>query len=183
MGVNIFLHRLLCCQQLHVSLFGVTSIFKLVIKAFICQLFDTDGKLKSLECVKHQFLFKNNMQFHYRQIIHSLPLHWKETIKLFAGNFNLYIQHHLIKSNTVYNLEKLNSREVYHLQLLLKYDKTTRQDYHEKKFDKYDFSQKLIYRIPRIATSETKIRIFKYELLNDVLYLNKKLFHFGIISQ
>ena len=34
--VNIFLHRLLCRQQLHVSLFGIISIFKLVIKAFIC---------------------------------------------------------------------------------------------------------------------------------------------------
>ena len=30
---------------------------------------------------------------------------------------------------------------------------------------------------------ETKIRIFQYKLLNDVPYLNKKLFHFGIISQ
>ena len=34
-GANIFLHRLLCHQQLHVSLFGLTSIFKLIIKAFI----------------------------------------------------------------------------------------------------------------------------------------------------
>ena len=34
--VNIFLHRLLCRQQLHVSLFGIIGIFKLVIKAFIC---------------------------------------------------------------------------------------------------------------------------------------------------
>ena len=55
--------------------------------------------------------------------------------------------------------------------------------YHEKIFDDYIFNWKLIYRIPRIATFETKIRIFQYKLLNDVLYLNKKLFHFGIISQ
>ena len=34
-----------------------------------------------------------------------------------------------------------------------------------------------------IATFETKTRDFQYELLNNVLYLNKKLFHFGIISQ
>ena len=37
----------------------------------------------------------------------------------------------------------------------------------------------MIYRIPL----ETKIRIFQYKLLNNVLYLNKKLFQFGIISQ
>ena len=152
---------------------------------FIGQFFDTDSKLKSWDCVKHQFLLKNNMQFQYRQIIHAFPQHWKETIKQRAGNLNnLYIQdHHLIKCNTICNLEKLNSWELYHMQLCLKYDKPTSQSYHEKNLDDYDFNWKLIYRIPRIATLETKIRIFQYKLLNNVLYLNKKLFQFGIISR
>ena len=48
---------------------------------FVGQLFDSDGKLKSWECVKHQFLLKDNMRFEYRQIIHALPQRWKETIK------------------------------------------------------------------------------------------------------
>ena len=34
-----------------------------------------------------------------------------------------------------------------------------------------------------IASLEKKIRIFQYKLLDNVLYLNKKLFQFGIISQ
>ena len=86
----------------------------------------------------------------------------KETIKQFAGNLNnLHIQdHNLIKCYTIYDLEKLNSKELYHMQLLLKYDKPTCQSYHEKSFDDYDFNWKFIYRIPRIATLETKIRIF-----------------------
>ena len=71
------------------------------------------------------------------------------------------------------------------MQLCLNYDKPTCQSYHEKNFVNYDFNWKLIYRIriPRIATLETKICIFLYKLLNNVLYLNKKLFQFGIISQ
>ena len=69
------------------------------------------------------------------------------------------------------------------MQLCLRYDKPTGQSYHEKNFDGYDFNWKLIYRILRIATLETKIRIFQYKLLNNVLYLNKKLFQFGITSQ
>ena len=79
------------------------------------------------------------MLFQYRQIIHDLPQHWKETIKQFAKNLNnLYIQdHHLIKYNTIYNLEKHNSKELYHMQLSC-------QSYHEKKFDDYDFNWKLI---------------------------------------
>ena len=69
------------------------------------------------------------------------------------------------------------------MQLLLKYDKPTYQGYQEKNFDDYVFNWKLIYRIPRIATFETKSHVFQYKLLNNVLYLNKKLFHFGITSQ
>ena len=73
--------------------------------------------------------------------------------KTFSGNLNnFYIQdHQLINCNTIYSLEKLNSRELYHMQLLLKHDKPTCQDYHEEKFNEYDFNWKLIYRIPRIA--------------------------------
>ena len=126
------------------------------------------------------------MQFQYRQIIHALPQHGKETMKQFAGNlYKFYIQyHHLIKCNTIYNLEKLCSRELCHIQLLLKYDKpTTCQCFHENNLDDYVFNWKLIYRIPCIAAFETKIRIFQYKFLNNVLYLNKKLVHFGIIPQ
>ena len=69
------------------------------------------------------------------------------------------------------------------MQLCLKYDKPTCQSYHKKNFDDYDFNWILIYRIPRIATLETKICILQYNVLNNVLYLNKNLFQFGIISK
>ena len=135
---------------------------------FVSQPFDTDGKLKPWECVKHQFLLKNNMQFQYRDIIHALPQHWKETIKQFAENINtLYIpDHHLIKSSTIYNLGKPNSKELYQTQLCLKYNKPTCQSYQEKKFDDYDFNLKSIYRKARVATLETKICIFQCKLLS-----------------
>ena len=92
---------------------------------FIGQLFDTDGKLKSWGCIKHQFSLKNNLE-----IIHAVPQHWKESINNFAGNLNnLCIQdHHLINCSTIYSLEKLNTKELYHMQLLLKYVKTNMRE-------------------------------------------------------
>ena len=71
----------------------------------------------------------------------------------------------------------------YQMQLLLKHEKPTCHDYDYKKCDECEFNWNLIYKIPHIATYETKIRIFQYKLLNNVLHLKKKLFHFGIISQ
>ena len=61
------------------------------------------------------------------------------------------------------------------MKLLLKYEKPTFHNYHEKKFDEYVCKWKLIYSIPRIAVYETKICIFQYKLLNNVLYLKGKL--------
>ena len=69
------------------------------------------------------------------------------------------------------------------MQLLLKHGKPTCQSYHEQTFDDYGFNWKVINRIPCIAKLETNIRIFQYKLLNNILYLKKKLFQFGIISQ
>ena len=62
------------------------------------------------------------------------------------------------------------------MQLFFKYIKPTCQNYHDKKFDGYNFNWKLIYKLPRIATYDAKIRIFQYKFLNNVLYLNKNFF-------
>ena len=67
--------------------------------------------------------------------------------------------------------------------MLLKYVKPVCQNYHERKFDGYNFNWKLIYKLPRIVTYDAKIRIFQYKLSNNVLYLNKKRFYFGTIPQ
>ena len=53
---------------------------------FIGQLFDTDEKLKSWDCVKHQFLLKNNMQFqlaNYRNSTTALERNYKTICQKF----------------------------------------------------------------------------------------------------
>ena len=123
------------------------------------------------------------MQFQCWQIKHPIPQFSKDNIKNSAGNLsNLSIQDpHLIKCHKIFNLEKLNSRELWKIQLSLKYEKQTCQAYYEKKFDNYNFVWKIIYGIPRIATYDRKVCVFQYKLLT-VLYLNQKLYQFGIFS-
>ena len=36
--------------------------------------------------------------------------------------------------------------------------------------------------LPRIVTKDSRLRVFQYKLLNNVLYLNKMLFRFGKID-
>ena len=90
------------------------------------------------------------------------------------------MNHHLIKCNILLSLEKLNSKELYLIQLTRDFCKPTSQIYFEKHFNDCVLDWKYIYVLPRIVTSDPYTRYFQYKVLNNVLYLNEKLFLFGI---
>ena len=50
----------------------------------------------------------------------------------------------------------------------------------EKKFKNYNLDRKAINLLPHIAIVDTTIRFFQYKLLNNVLFLSKILYRFGI---
>ena len=60
---------------------------------------------------------------------------------------NLLIQdHHLIKKNQMLCLTKLNSNELYKIQITIKYKNSTSQSYFEKIFENFNLGWKTIYR-------------------------------------
>ena len=87
------------------------------------------------------------------------------------------MNHHLTGNNRLLCLEKLSAREIYALITDNKKHKPTSQKYFENEFSNYDWN--LIYTFPRQIITSTKIRAFQYKILNNVLYLNDKLFLFG----
>ena len=50
--------------------------------------------------------------------------------------------------------------------------------YFENLFSNFNYDRKRIYLLPRRVTLDTNLRMFQYKLINNVLYLNKKLFGF-----
>ena len=87
---------------------------------------------------------------------------------------NLAIQdHHLIKKHQISCLNKLDSKEFYNIQLLANFLKPTSQAYFENIFKGHVFQWDKIYILPRIVTTDSRIRIFQYQILHNVLYLNK----------
>ena len=149
---------------------------------FVGQLFDSDEKLHCSEFLKEKYLLSQNMKFKWFQLIHALPRVWKESVSMHDGRLeNLFIQdHHLIKKNQMICLTKLNSNELYKIQIIIKYKKPTSQSYFEKIFKNSNLDWKTIYLLPRIATVDTTIRVFQYKLFNNVLFLNKVLYRFRI---
>ena len=56
----------------------------------------------------------------------------------------------------------------------------TSQQYFKTFSPHMNLDRKLIYLLPRILTENTSLRAFQYKFLNNVLYLNFKLFQFGV---
>ena len=67
--------------------------------------------------------------------------------------------------------------------VLFKYTKPTSQHYFEKHFSQSNIEWQNIYILPRVVVVYNRIRVFQYKLLNNVLFLNKMLCKFGIVSR
>ena len=94
---------------------------------------------------------------------------------------NLIIHdHHLIKSSRVITLDKLTSSEIYSMLNLKVQNKPSSNIYFENLFNDYNIDWTGIYMLPRLLTCNTYMRFFQYKILNNVLFLNKTLYTFGI---
>ena len=59
-------------------------------------------------------------------------------------------------------------------------NKTSSNIYFENLYNDYNIDWTGIYTLPRLITNNTYMRSFQYKILNNVLFLNKKLHTFGI---
>ena len=151
---------------------------------FAGQLLKTDGAVKPWKQLQEEYGLASKLNFKWTQLIHSLPKPWIEQIFIDSGNsINLAIhEHHLIKKHQTLCLNKLDSKELYNIQLLANFLKPNSQVYFENVFAGHVFEWDKIYILPRIITTDSRIRIFQYKILHNVLYLNKKLFEFNKIN-
>ena len=127
--------------------------------------------------IKTQFNLSNKQHYLWIQLINAIPKSWEEELRRsnrISDGLSVY-DHHLIKRNQIYSLDKCNSKELYCLQISLNNSKTRSQLYFEDLFQSKDIYWKDIYLLPRRVTVDTNLRIFQCKILNRVLYLNEKL--------
>ena len=103
----------------------------------------------------------------------------KNTMKETDNADNLPLpNHHLTKKNTLIDIEKLNSRQLYSLLVYTHPFTPTSQKYLNELLKTNSLDWKKIYILPRLATLDSYSRSFQYKILNNVLYLNKRHFKF-----
>ena len=77
-------------------------------------------------------------------------------------------------------MPKLNLKEIYSIIISSKVNILTSRTYFRKGFLCYNFRWQDIYMLPRKVTISACLRSFQYKILNNVFYLNKKLYTFGL---
>ena len=83
--------------------------------------------------------------------------------------------YYLITENTKF---LLNTK--YYLWISRAQNKPSSDIYFENLFHDYNIDWTIIYALPCLITNSTYMRSFQYKILNNVLFLNKKLHSFGI---
>ena len=86
--------------------------------------------------------------------------------------------HDLIKGVRFLTLEKLSSKELYSILITKFTNKPSSNVYFEKIFPNMKLDWRKIYILPRITTVKKYLRFFQYKILNNISFLNKKLFIF-----
>ena len=165
-------------KSVHFKCFSIKNV------NFVKQLFNTDGTLKKWDHFKQEYNLQDANKFQWIQLVHAIPNNWKNIIVNDKGDsFNLAIEnHHLIKKNLILCIEKLESKELYFMQILSQYTTPSSQIYFENLFQEKDFEWNKIYLLPRLITVDSAYRVFHYKILRNVLFLNQKLFLFQKVN-
>ena len=90
--------------------------------------------------------------------------------------------HHFIKGARILPLDNLSSKEIYSILISNIKNKATSNIYFENLFENTTLDWNKIYLPRRLATTDTTLRSCQYKTLNNVLFLNKKLYTFGITN-
>ena len=127
-----------------------------------------------------EYNLTNESYFQWLQLKHAILHKWKTIIKQNPDNVsNLLIQdHHLIKGARILTLKKLFSKELYSILIIKFTNKPSSNVFFDNIFPNIKFDWRKIYILPRITTIDTYLRSFQYKILNNILFLKKKLFVF-----
>ena len=149
---------------------------------FVSQLFGRNGTVKAWHLLKHEYHLNSSSYFQWLQLINSIPGKWKLSIKQSSSDSKSLIihDHYLIEGSRTLILEKLTSKELYQILISNRTNKIKSVMYSEIKFNANNLDWTKIFILPSLTTYNTYLRLFQYEILHNILFLNKKLYLFGI---
>ena len=134
--------------------------------------------MRNWNILKAEYALLNKDQSCWLQLINAIQEKWKKCIKQTSENTSLQVvkNHHLIRGSRVIILEKQSSKELYSLLISAIDHQPTLQKYFDNLFPDIKLPWKDIYLTECKASASSHIHCFNYKIINNVVYLNKKLF-------
>ena len=126
----------------------------------------------------------NKQHYLWIQLINTIPKSWEEQIcksNSIYDALSVY-DHHLIKRNQTYSLDKCSSKELYCLQISPNSSKTRWQLYFEDLFQSKEIDRKHVHLLLCRVIVDTNLRIFQYKILNLKNSLDLTRFHVRSVS-
>ena len=141
---------------------------------YVSNLFDRKGELKNWETVSQEFL-------KWYGVLKSIPSSWKKALRSHSieeSMKNEESQCEIEANGKFIPINCVTAKLVYNLCLSHKFSPPTSKKLLSTKFNIED--QKTwssVYLLPASTTLDTKLRMFQYKILNNILYLNQRLYH------
>ena len=142
-----------------------------------------NGSFLSWNDFKSKYNIDDKFFFKWIQLKNSIPKDW---LNLINCDFTLSDQlcdfkSHLNNKAKMCAVDKLSSKVIYRIIISNISSVPTAQNYFEKfTITHSDWSS--IYLLPRKITVDSYSRMFQYKILNNILFLNSKLFHSNLVD-
>ena len=146
------------------------------------QILSHNGGFKPWNQIREEFTLENTLYFKYLQLTNVIPRTWRHIV--------LDDVHHplapvtpvrgMIQSTRMLPLKELVSKRIYAILIRKRNHTPTSQTFYNTKFPQIQANNWLqIYMLPRKTTRNMYARYFQYRIINNILYLNDRLYHFG----
>ena len=115
---------------------------------------------------------------------HAIPTIWKTLISN-DGDIDekkLHQNYHVVKVARILSTDKLSSKKIYSILISNIVNKPASNIDFEKLFENTALDWSKIYLLPLLLTIDITMLSFQYKILNNVIFLNKKVYTFGITN-
>ena len=149
-------------------------------------LFDRKGELKNWETVSQDFNLNPIHFLKWYGVLRSIPSSWRKALR--SHN----VEESMISEDSQCGIEangkfipinSVTAKSVYNVCISHKFSPPTSKKRLSTKFNIED--QKTwssVYLLPASATLDTKIRMFQYKIVNNILYLNQRLYYMKLVA-
>ena len=166
------------------SLYDDSLVSKGII--YVSNLFDRKGEMKNWETVSQEFNLNPVHFLKWYGVLKSIPSSWKKALRSHSVEESIISKESQcgIEANGKFiPINGVTAKLVYNLCISHKFSPPTSKKLLSTKFNIED--QKTwssVYLLPVSTTLDTKIRMFQYKILNNILYLNQRLYHMKLVA-